>query len=364
MGMTLSSVHILADAPVSGIDGFLSLSDGWQSYVPNNKHEDLFELRKYAKSISKKTSAPVLWFYLFDEEAIQFEFYQNGKRISAYSSQEQTAGKNLYCIPGLIGYADGQKRRLSRILSCADINYQVELLEEYFGVCLLVCPEAMDEPLEAFRRVRSDEKYQRLLAEDSMLTGKQAKIKAKLIFEEKGKLFEKRFSQHENTYKPHYYYFGYSALDSNWHEDALNPVQFVGDQLLAINQEQFDDAESLPRKYDRNDERVIEEFYPVYKVFFTEKSPIGFRGKTFVMPRGYGFGWFDSKDRMVVTDEKGGLMVVTEDLKVIAKLKLKGMPVDYVDDYVLTVGSNSFSGYCYHPNDAVRIYQLIDTDNL
>ena len=109
MGMTLSSIHVFTTEPIIGADYFVSLSDSWQTYMPPELPEDLFEYRKFAKRISNITDAPVLWFYVFDDEAIWFEFYQKGKRISAYSAEELTGTKNLYGIPSLIGYEDVTK---------------------------------------------------------------------------------------------------------------------------------------------------------------------------------------------------------------------------------------------------------------
>jgi hypothetical protein len=362
MGMTLSSIHVFTTEPIIGVEYFVSLSDSWQTYMPPELPEDLFEYRKFAKRISNITDAPVLWFYVFDDEAIWFEFYQKGKRISAYSSEELTGTKKLYGIPSLIGYEDGQKRRLSRILACADVEFQIELLEEYFGVCLLVCPEFQDEPKETFRRERCDVKYQELLAEEKEITGKKARIKAELVFEEKGKIFYHKFADCGNTYKPQHYYFGYKSWASILVNGNLKPVRFAGDQLLTISQKEFDAAASVPKMFEHEDERFTYEFFPVNKVSFTEKAPQGLRGKTLKMPKGYYFQWFDHKGRAILSDEKGGLIIVDDSLKAIAKIRLKGSPVDYVDGYILTAGSRSFFEYCHYPTDAIRIYKLIDLD--
>lgn len=357
MGMTLSSVHVYSAEAITGMGNFLSLSDGWQTYMPETMPDDLFELRRFAKKLSAKVTAPVLWFYIFDDEAIWFELYRNGKRVSAYSSQELTGTKHLYEIPALIGYDAGQKRRLSRILSCADMDYVVEMLEEYFGVCLLICPEMMDEPPEVFHRERCDTKYRQLLEEDKQISGKQSPIKAELIFEEKGKLFEHHFGEH-GTFRPHHYYFGYSTwLPSS---GDLRPVRFCNGRITDVSQAEFDAVEPVPTRSAREDERFAEEYYPVYKVVFTDKAPEGFRGKTLIPPRGYYFYWFDGKNRIILTDEKGGILFIDESLKVIAKLRLKGQPVDFVDGHILTAGSNSFFAYCYHPQDFVRIYKLTE----
>ena len=362
MGITLSSIHIFSAEPIAGFENFLSISDGWQTYLPQEMPENLFEYRKLTKNISKKTDAPVLWFYIFDDEAISFEFYQNGKRTSAYDSQGLTGTKNLYGIPTLIGYEDGQKRRLSRILACADIPYQVELLEEFFGVCLLICPDVIGMPNIDFRRVRSDNKYQDLLAEEKKITAKQSQLKAELVYEEKGKLFEHHFAEDMRMYRPHLYYFGYATELSNMRNGDLKPVRFMGGQLIDITQEEFDSTESKLCRHKNNDDRFTEEYYPVYKVLFTDKAPEDFRGKTFILPRGYEPSWFDHKDRLILTNEKGSVMFVDASLKAVAKLHLKGEPVDYIDGHILTAGHHSFYAYCFHPTDTIRIYKLIERE--
>ena len=362
MGMTLSSIHVFTTEPIIGVEYFVSLSDGWQTYMPPQMPEDLLEYRKFAKRVSNITDAPVLWFYVFDDEAICLEFYQKGKRISSYSSEGTTGTKNLYGIPALIGYEDGQKRRLSHILACADVELQIELLEEYFGVCLLACPEFLDEPNEFFRRTRCDVKYQELLAEEKEITGKKARIKAELIFEEKGKIFDHKFGDHSIAYKPHHYYFGYTSWASIFMNGNLKPVRFSGEKLIVISQAEFDAAESAPSRYEHEDERFTCDFFPANKVFFTEKAPQGLRGKTLKLPKGYYFQWFDHRGRAILSDEKGGVIIVDDALKSIAKIRLKGSPVDFVDGYILTAGSRSFFEYCHYPTDAIRIYKLIDLD--
>lgn len=104
MGTTLSSVHVYTPNAISDMEDFYSFSNGWQTYLPEEPPEDPFEYRPFAKKISKRIDAPVLWFYIFDSESIWFEFYQNGKRVSAYSQQDLTGTKNLYGVPALVGY--------------------------------------------------------------------------------------------------------------------------------------------------------------------------------------------------------------------------------------------------------------------
>lgn len=269
--------------------------------------------------------------------------------------------KNLFGIPSLIGYENGQKRRLSKILSCADIDIQLELLEEYFGVCLIPFPEILEESPNIISRVRGEDLYQAYLAEEKKLTGKQSPIQVMLVSEQTGKLFEHKFNDNDMQYfKPDHYYFGYDTFDSSFDGGALHPVRFEQGKLVSITQEEFDAAPKVLNQNARVDERYTEEFYPSYKVHFTDKAPDGFKNKTLVAPRGFYFYWFDEKERAILSDERGSIAVVDETLKVIAKMRVKGDPVDFVDGYILTAGSESFYAYYYNPSNAVRIYRIYD----
>lgn len=360
MGTTISSLHVYTPDAIDGMKDFYSFSEGWQTYLPPMMPEDPFEYRMLAKRVSKRTDAPVLWFYIFDSEAICFEFYHKGKRVSAYSQEDLTGTKNLYAIPTLIGYEKGEKRRLSRILSCADADFQLELLEEYFGVCLITFPELLEEGADALRRDRGDQRYLALLEEDRKLTGKQAKLGTELVSERGGKIFERRFGEDPFTFKPHHYYFGYTTFYSNFWDGALRPVRFEKGELVEISQEEFDNAPQLSGCNAREDVRFKVEFGAVDKVHFTDEAPEGFSGKTLAMPRGFFPLCFDEKGRVILSDERGGLAVVDDTLKIIAKIRVKGTPVEYLDGYILTAGGQSFYAYAYNRSDAVRIYKVCE----
>lgn len=84
------------------------------------------------------------------------------------------------------------------------------------------------------------------------------------------------------------------------------------------------------------------------------------KNKTLVTPRGYYFYWFDERGRAILSNERGGLAVVDDTLKVIAKIQVKGTPVDYADGYILTAGRESFFAYYYNPSNTIRIYRIFD----
>lgn len=360
MGTTFSSIHVYSSNMVNVFPDFHSFSQGWQTYMPKEEPENPFAFQKQAKKISKNIDAPVLWFFIYDSESILFEFYKNGKKVSAYDQTEASRCKNLYGIPALIGYEGGEKRRLSKILACADVDFQIELLEEYFGVCLIPFPEMFKEESNALSRVRGEKRYLDYLAEEKKLTGKQSPVKVELISEQIGKVFTHKFAEEDKSYIPYHCYFGYDTYESNFEDGALRLVRFEQGKLVAVTEEEFAAAPKIVGQDARADERFSEEFYPSYKIHFTDQAPDGFKNKTLVTPRGFYFFCFDEKGRVILSDERGGLAVVDDALKVIAKMRVKGMPLWYVDGYILTVGNESLFAYYYNPSNAVRIYRIYD----
>lgn len=358
MGLTIGSVHIYSPSMVDTLPGFRRFSEGWQTYTPETVPDGPFPYQKLAKEISQRVDAPVLWCCIFDSEDIMIEFYKSGKKAASYFSSDASNCKNLYKIPSLVGYSKGQKRRLSKIISCADIEYQLQLLEEYFGVCLSPFPELLEEDPNALSRIREDRLYQSYLAEEKKLTGKSAPVGAELVFERAGKLFEDRFENDDPSFRPHHYYFGYETEASNYQDDPIRPVRFNNGRLEPITQQEFDSAPAIICEDRWTDERLEEE-YLTEKIYFTDKAPIAFRNKTLVKPRGHYFFCFDEKERILLSDERGGLVIIDDTLKVIAKLRLKGEPRSYSNGYILTTGDR-FGGYYFEPSAKIRIYRLFD----
>lgn len=147
MGMSLTGIHVFGTAaPEDAELPFRSFSAGWFTCVNDFSETDPERTYEAARRISRATDAPVLYFNVFDSEAIWFVFFRGGKVAAKYSDDEFSANKGLYGIPALVGYESEGKRRLSDILSCADTDRKIALLEEYFGVCLTFVPEMLDEP--------------------------------------------------------------------------------------------------------------------------------------------------------------------------------------------------------------------------
>lgn len=344
MGTSLTSIHVFSNsAPVDCGFNFRSFSPDWQTCIDDFSGQLPGCSRKAAKFISKHTDAPVLYFEVFDSEAVWFEFFLNGKTV-----------KKMFDIPALIGYGDGQKRRLSLILQCSDADLKTGMLEEYLGVCLLYTPELADVP-ELFCRKRDDALYKRYQENEKALTGKAAPFKINLIAEYSGKLFWNAFTKHD-TVKPHFFLYGYTSVDSLIKNDhSLTPVRFTGHSLETSDFETFE-KDRMPRRYE--DSRFTMHYGAQCKVTFSNECPPVFQGKTMPLPDGF-FPWAFLQSGELLLQGDRRIYVVDETLKVIAKLSIKGDIADVVGNYILTTTGDSFCGYCYEPKAKIYIYEVI-----
>lgn len=355
MGTSLSSIHIFGDsAPIDCGFSFRSFSPNWQTCVDDFSEKQPDYPYKVAKFISKHTDSPVLYFGVFDSEMIWFEFFRNGKVISRYSDDEFVANKKLFDVPSLIGYGDGQKKRLSSLLSCSDIDLKIEMLEEYLGVGLLYLPEISDEP-EALYRDRSDVLYRKYQEAEKALTGKAAPIHLNLIAEYPGKLFSNFFSGNPDSIKPHYFLYGYAYENSR----DLIPVQFTGTNLEASDLSTF----SQDRIRETcEDPRFKMHYGTPCKVTFSDDCPPAYRGNTMTLPNGFYPLDFTNADEILLQGNHR-IYVADPTLKIIAKLSIKGDVADIVDDHILTTTGDSFCGYCFEPKAKIYIYEIVRTSN-
>lgn len=352
MGTSLSSIHVFCDsAPVDCGFSFRSFSHNWQTCVDDFSEKAPDYPYKAAKLISKNTNAPVLYFGVFDSEMIWFEVLCNGKVVSRYYDDEFIANKKLFDIPSLVGYGDGQKKRLSSLLSCSDIDFKIAMLEEYLGVCLLYLPEISDDP-EMFRRDRSDALYRKYQASEKALTGKAAPIRLNQIVEYPGKLFLDFFGRgHLQSIKPHYFLYGYAYDNSR----DLTPVRFAGKNLESSDLSTFsqDRKRRMPE-----DPRFKMHYETPCKVTFSDDCPPAYRGKTMTLPNGFYPESFTKTNELLLQGNHR-IYVVDTTLRIIAKLSIKGQIADIVDDYILTTTGGSFGAYCYEPKDRIYIYEIV-----
>lgn len=365
MGTTFCSIHIYSTEPVTHPDfRFQSFSPGWQTYMPEcDDFSDPEAAQKIARNISKAIDAPVLWFYESGEDFLCLKFYLGGKQFASCSGDGAGTNKNLFQIPQLIGYADGQKRRLSKILNCADADFQVSLLEEFFGVCLLPFPELLKEDIPSLSRTRGDTLFKKYAETEKALTGRRAPIQAELVQELEGILQDSDwehvwFPETEEAeplphFKKHYYLLRKVRMTGI----AGVPVCFRNGKMEFISPEEMkrDGADRrYPHRWIGEDLRYRQVFYPT-RLLFADTAPAVYAGKEMRLPQGLcGLG-FDGKGRLVLHDDKSTFAIVDENRKIVAKQRLNGTIQDIDGDYILTAEEKGFVG-------TIRVYHIYDRE--
>ena len=361
MGTFASTVHVYTDSPLPNeLGSFSCFSEGWQTMLPRN--EANFEQdRKIARRLSKQLAAPVLWFWEFDSDEYGFVLFSDGKQKTVFSTESFSEPKGLYQLPPLIGYPTGNKQRLSKILSCADMECSIAMLEEYFGVCLEVFPELLETP-EALKQTRSEDKYRAYLAEEKRFSGKNAPIGVELTEEIFGKVEHHPVFGDFSQPKAHIFYLA----QFHSYEERTSPlpaVEFRGGKLLPADEAAIRAAKTSIRGAGGKDSRFQKEYYPKRKVTFTDDAPAPFRGKVFtVFPRGYYPYDFDLSDRLILANGRGGIAFMNADGEILSKCSLKGNLTDYRDGYFLTDSTPIFDpwGWGINPEGVLRIYRIVD----
>ena len=351
MGTTFSSIHVYSPAEITYPGcGFASFSDGWQTLISSETEVSC----RLARKISKTIPATVLWFYAFDSDTLSFRFYQNGKETAGYSDYVMEERKGILKIPELVGYASGEKRRLSNLLSCGDFDTKVAMLEEYFGVCLLPFEELIQASDPCLKKTRDRKIYDEFRSYEKSFSGRNSPVKAELIYECVGKLFDTRFRDDTNvrTKKPGCFYIGYETPFG-----ALRPVRFSEGRLEKIRE-----AELLQGRVPHDDDRFTAAYGPTNRVICTEKVPEAYRGKSIALPMGYDPFDFDPQGRLFLRKIGGGngMALITPEGKITARFSLKGFPMAMDGSFVLTADSESGFAYYYNPKQHVRIYRLTE----
>ncbi|MBE6946502.1 MAG: hypothetical protein E7459_10535 [Ruminococcaceae bacterium] len=354
MGTSLSSIHIFGDrSPVGCGSSFRSYSPNWLTFVDDLSEKGPDHADLVARNISKQIDAPVLLFGVFDSEMIWFTFFRNGKMASRYTDEQFISNKRLYDIPAMVGYEEGYKKRLSTILTCADTERKIDMLEEFFGVCLRYFPE-LSEGAEMLHVQRGDVLYKAYWEEEKKLTGKVAPMALSLLAEYPGKLFTDYFGGFKTT-KDHYFLYGYAAEGSTPNSKALTPVHFDGRSLTATDAETYAQGR-IPCRY--GDARFQYQYGTPCKVTFSDDCPPTFCGKTMTLPGGcFPLEFLPSGELLLVGQHR--ILVVDDTLKVVARLSIKGDVADVLDNYILTASGGSFYAYLYEPNAKIYIYEII-----
>lgn len=350
MGITLSSIHVFSSTAPEGCGfSFRSFSADWQTCTDNLSETDA---RKAAKLISRHTEAPVLHFCMFDSQQIGFEFIRGGKIVASYSDEPFASNKKLYDIPAMAGCPEGQKKRLSVILACADAELKTKMLEEFLGVCLLFDSEFLEAGVSFFRE-RGDDAFLEYQQAEKALTGKAAPVELRLVNEYPGKLFwdDEFFSR---TKKPHFFLHGFETREAEENNESLVPVHFTDGKLEKT------DFDSFSR--DRIPDNGLDPYYDLQgfspsKAVFTQACPPAYWGKEMPLPPGfYPLGFAKSGELLLRGNHR--IMVVDESLKIIAKLSVKGEAADVDGNHILTA-IGSFWINEYDPKSKIFIYELV-----
>lgn len=178
MGTTLGNIHIYGQIP----DAFVGeLAEQYCTSTSCVNWTSLFSMEfqdpewlcEEAGRISDMVSAPVLAFYCFDDDVVTLTLYKGGNDIaecgaSAMEEFEPTM-RELSLFASEFEINDSDAKRLASILeSDTEIASVINLLEEYFGVCLLADEdliEDLDEGDAFLHKERGRTLYNALLGE-------------------------------------------------------------------------------------------------------------------------------------------------------------------------------------------------------
>lgn len=354
MGVTLTSFHLYCSAEPS-VEGysFRSFSDGWYTCTCDLSDKVPDYTYKAAAFVSKALMATVLYFAVIDSDDICIALFNSGKLTARFSSDATVSSKSIYSIPEAVGYREGNRRRLSHILACADTELMISMLEEFFGVCLMYDPK-LDYSADELRYERDDTVYRKYTEAKSALCGKSAPMEAKLVSKFTGKIFYRAFGANDYSKNAHCFLFGYGTPDSK----ALKPVRFFGKELCGITEEEFGQGNRIPQLTDARFHMEYGAYKVPNKLTFTAAAPDMWQGRTVPLPDGYRPAGFLSSSELLIYG-RNRVAVMDSSMKVIAELKVSGDVADVVDDHILTYIGDSFCGYCYDPKAQVRIYAVV-----
>ena len=340
MAITCASIHVLCEESVSiDSDSFASWSPGWQTLIPREENRDLLTdpeaSSKKAKALSKTLHKTVLWFFMFDEDVLCFALYSDGKTAATFNAL--SSDKNLSKIPALVGLEESYRKRLSKILTCADIELQIQLLEEFFGVKLLLYPEMLTEDPDCAIQIKDTLLFKQFEAESRVPSGKSSPLQVMLLFEQDGVLSDSDWSHkyHQQkgclwVFQKHYWL--YACEKATGVEEK--PVCFRDGQLEFITDEEM--LKHGRYNVTRNENPLFQHMDCHDKLLFSEDAPQPYTGKTIRLPRGfYGLG-FDEKKRFLVYNEKSSFAWIDENGKLMAKQHVRGDIIDHDGDYLLT----------------------------
>ncbi|MBR5094940.1 MAG: hypothetical protein IK095_07585 [Oscillospiraceae bacterium] len=296
---------------------------------------------KVARKLSKALQKVVLWFFLFDENEASFALFSDGKQAAVYNfDHNYTPDKGLSKVPALIGLEESYRKRLAKIVACTDAELQTQLLEEYFGVKLLLLPEMLEEDPNCAVCSRRSALFDRYDAENRVPTGKKAPIQVKQVFELEGVVSDADWDQKYHqaggylwVFRKHYWLYAPEKATGI----EQRPVCFRAGKLSFISDEEML-RDGADRRYNetRQKDPLFEQLYSPSMIQFSESAPEPYSGRTVKLPRTfYGLG-FDKVGRFFVFNEANCFALIDENGKMLAKQHVKGDIIDHDGDHLLT----------------------------
>ena len=362
MAISYGSVNVYTNESIKLDDySFMSFSENWQTliaFAPKKNSEctitkmaDPYETQKAARKISKIYDLPVLWFYQFDEDVNAFILYVNGRQLASFDSSNPEGKKKIFSIPQMVGYDEGGKRRLSTILDCSSIDLQTEMLEEYFGVCLLPFPEEIEENPKSITRYRGDGAYKKYREAMKKLTGKNASIKLKLCENFKGDL-----APYESNKGIIHHYYIYRT--ENEVSAKRVPAHFINGKVEFISEDDLKSAEKTSDIIQYIGDSPHYNDYCEDSISFKQSAPPAYANRVLTSPAGYHALGFDSKGRLLMTNANDTCVaIMDENLRMIAKHSVKGCIIDQDGDYILSLRAG-LGIYAAFPE--IYIYKLYE----
>ena len=194
MGTTLASFHVYQKSPEAIRplldEGYTAvvLSEGWTSVLSRVDECELSD--KPAKKLSKALDSPVLSFMYFDDDLMTLTLFNGGKLCAQYRMSYDAEPYLGHCdaFVETLGWDKALSGRLRRIFKCSDLEEQVEMLEEFFGVALRVDAEFIEDGHEDFVRKRGEALYREYEAKQKKLSKIKNKTRAVLTQELDAKL--------------------------------------------------------------------------------------------------------------------------------------------------------------------------------
>jgi len=169
MGTTLASVHVYGEdiekvkSVVSDEQTVMRISPNWVSVF--GEIDFINKVRLLSNKLKRQVDTPLIAFAYHDDDMMEFALYNNKERRASYSihfGYSPTVKKINRFIEDL-GFDENLLPRLRKIFRCEDIDKVVSMLEEFFGVALLINTDFIAEGIDEHIRKRDDKVYNKYI---------------------------------------------------------------------------------------------------------------------------------------------------------------------------------------------------------